>query len=72
MFGEGEGKEGRMKAIIRTELGLEKQCARCNEFWPLDFYNRRGNGLHSYCKACMTERRRELRHMTHKHDGVCH
>ena len=49
--------------IIQTELGLEKLCARCHEFWPADteFFHRKGTGLHSYCKACVTERCRELR-----------
>ena len=50
--------------VLITELGEEKQCARCHEFWPADseFYHKRGNGLHSYCKACITERCYELRH----------
>lgn len=49
--------------MIQTELGLEKECARCHEMWPADgeFFHRRGNGLHSYCKACVTERCKELR-----------
>ena len=46
-----------------TELGKEKECARCHEFWPADneFFHKRGTGLHSYCKACVTERCQELR-----------
>jgi hypothetical protein len=37
-----------------TELGVEVQCAKCRDFWPLDkeffFMN---NGMpHSWCKAC--------------------
>jgi hypothetical protein len=42
----------------------EKQCARCKEDWPADeeFYYRLKDGrLHSYCRACVTERCRELR-----------
>jgi len=43
---------------------IEKRCYRCHEDWPADeeFYYRLGDGrLHSYCKACVTERCRELR-----------
>jgi hypothetical protein len=41
----------------------EKQCARCKEWWPADteFFYRKGDGLHSYCRACFLERRGELR-----------
>lgn len=42
----------------------EKRCYRCGEFWPADeeFFNRLSDGrLHSYCRACCTERKRELR-----------
>ena len=43
--------------VKKTELGLEKRCCRCGEFWPMDskFYqcNRRTwDGLMAYCKAC--------------------
>jgi len=53
-----------MKRTIETELGTERQCARCGEYWPLDpeFFNKKGEGWHSYCRGCMTERKRELRH----------
>ena len=45
----------------------EKQCARCKEFWPADsdfFYksHKSSDGLHSWCKACCTERTYQLRH----------
>jgi len=46
---------------IQTELGWERWCIRCEDYWPPDFFNRKGDGLHSYCRACMTERKRELR-----------
>jgi hypothetical protein len=41
----------------------ERVCALCGESWPEteEFYFRRGNGFHSYCKACSTQRKRELR-----------
>lgn len=46
-----------------TELGKERQCARCEEFWPLtsEFFPRRGDGFHSYCKACCWDRTAELK-----------
>ena len=49
--------------IINTDLGPERLCVLCSEYWPLDdeFWNRRGKGCHSYCKACMTKRKAELR-----------
>jgi len=49
--------------IIETEIGLEKECARCHEMWPADeeFFYKRGDGLHCYCKACVAERCKELR-----------
>ena len=57
----GTTKDGKLR-FVRTELGIEKLCARCKEYWPLDFYHRCGDGTHSYCKACVTERCYELRH----------
>lgn len=53
------------KRMIITELGVEKLCSKCNEYWPADnefFY--RGSDrfkLHGWCKACVddeTHRRR--------------
>lgn len=46
----------------RTELGPEKQCTDCNEWWPDDaeFFFSAGRGtLMTQCKACYTQRRRE-------------
>ena len=56
-----------MHGNIMTDLGEEKRCARCGEYWPADeefFAACRNNksGLHSYCRACCTERKFELRH----------
>lgn len=54
------GKRWRMD----DELGLEKQCSRCEEWWPADteFFNHarseRG-GLHVWCRACSIEQHRE-------------
>lgn len=52
------------KKFIITELGKEKLCCACDEYWPANeefFYKRGDVGLHSYCKACYQERRKELR-----------
>ncbi len=50
--------------VIETEIGKEKQCSKCKEFWPLDsefFFSRlreprkdgsRRKGYDSVCKAC--------------------
>lgn len=51
------------EAIV--EKFREKRCARCGEWWPADeefFHRLGGRRLHSYCKACVTERVYELRH----------
>lgn len=44
------------------ELGLQKRCGRCKEYYPADreFFHHQGKGiggLHSYCKACVAENR---------------
>jgi len=55
---------GKTEIIWTAHIGPEKRCALCGEFWPLDkeFFNRKGERYwHSYCRSCMTERRRELR-----------
>ena len=48
--------------IMTTDLGEEKRCARCGEYWPADeeFFaacKNNKSGLHSYCRACCTERK---------------
>ena len=40
-----------------TDIGLERYCSKCEEFWPADtefFWTAPSNatGLHCYCKAC--------------------
>lgn len=50
-----------MSAKLETELGLEKQCTRCHDFWPADaeFFYAAGSakdGLMSECKACFAEK----------------
>lgn len=45
-----------------TDLGIEKQCTRCGEFWPVDdeFYpvQREAAGVRaaSMCRACFVEK----------------
>ncbi|AAN55693.1 hypothetical protein HRJ35_14890 [Shewanella oneidensis MR-1] len=51
-------------AIIDDELGLQKLCPSCHEFWPQDtlFWSvssREADGLQCHCKACQDERRSE-------------
>jgi len=40
--------------IRETELGTEKWCPRCEEWWPADpeFFWRTSSGLFYCCKAC--------------------
>lgn len=43
-----------LRKFITTELGQEAQCAKCQEFWPVDpefFFMHKGKP-HSWCKAC--------------------
>lgn len=51
------------KARIDPELGLEKLCSGCGEYWPQDtqFWSARHSaaavdGLQHYCKSCESER----------------
>lgn len=45
-----------------TDIGTEKRCTRCGEFWPVDtdFYSsQRTNGTErasSHCRACLADR----------------
>ena len=55
-------------AAIRrqTELGVEKLCSCCNEWWPADgefFYQNqaRSDGLTGLCKACFASHQRVTR-----------
>ncbi len=52
------------REIINEDGELERQCAKCEEWWPADpeFFHRNPRhprGLHIYCKACMSEARRK-------------
>lgn len=49
---------------IETELGIERLCTRCQEFWPRDaeFWFLRADGrVLGHCKACFYELRRAKR-----------
>jgi len=45
--------------LLQTELGLEKRCGKCGEYWPFDnefFYSQK-----SHCIACFAVWRDEKR-----------
>ena len=49
-----------MAEIRDTELGQEKKCTRCGEWWPndLEFFPRcarNKGGLDTFCRACRTD-----------------
>jgi transposase-like protein len=46
-----------MSKVEITEIGIEKLCPKCNEYWPADkeFYHSSKitkDGLYPWCKAC--------------------
>lgn len=51
--------------LMITSLGLERRCPQCGEFWPYDteFFHLCGGGanLTGWCKACLSEHRRNKR-----------
>ena len=50
------------RRYILTELGLEKLCPKCREYWPLDseFYHCNLNGvMPGYCAGCEAEWKRD-------------
>ncbi len=56
------------QATLReTELGIEKRCPRCTDWWPLDEtfwfrYLKRGRpAWSSQCRACCNETKAERR-----------
>ncbi|SFV09311.1 hypothetical protein [Pseudoduganella namucuonensis] len=52
---------GGFRRIMKTELGQEQLCARCNEPWPMDpeFFKITGRSVGYECKACIQERKRK-------------
>ena len=49
---------------IETELGTERLCLRCQEWWPVDdefwYFRKRDGGILGWCRACWSERNRDL------------
>jgi len=48
-----------------TELGIEKRCGRCKEWWPVDaeFWSSKANGqLYAWCRGCFAEIAADRRH----------
>lgn len=54
-FIEAGVKTGKFK---RTELGLEKRCTTCREYWPADstFFGIKDGRLDPNCRACLAEK----------------
>jgi hypothetical protein len=53
----------RVPERIDPEIGLERQCQRCLDWWPKDeefFFFQDGN-VQGHCKACCAELRQERR-----------
>lgn len=54
-------RKGKQHLYQQTELGIEKLCPRCKEYWPADteFFHlssgKYGDGLYTYCRACSIE-----------------
>ena len=49
-----------------TDLGLERECSKCKEFWPADtefWQAQKGqlDGFTSQCKACLNDTKTERR-----------
>lgn len=47
--------------VIETELGKERLCRGCDEYWPIDaefWYYTRGK-IMGRCRACWSERSRD-------------
>lgn len=44
--------------FILTDVGLEKRCSMCGDYWPADteFFHVRDRSLSSGCRACIAER----------------
>jgi hypothetical protein len=62
-----------MTPLTLTELGTERRCNGCGEWWPLDgeFYHRNPKGIGGFlgtCRACFAERRNR-RDLTRRTSG---
>lgn len=60
--------------IIQTELGTEKYCTRCDDYWPLDseffYWNSSKNSYECWCIACYRDWRRKKEDERNKNKGV--
>ena len=69
------GKHVKQRIRINEDGELEKQCSKCREWWHADteFFHKhttKPDGLHSWCKACMMEKRSYNRIINNKpHQG---
>lgn len=67
---------GRPITMARVgELGAERCCSRCREWWPADgefFYTSSGtrDGLHDWCKACYREWRATTEGKSRNHSAT--
>lgn len=56
---------GTKNARIVTELGYEKKCSTCGDFWPEDteffYWNAPQNRYYAECIACYSQRRKNER-----------
>jgi hypothetical protein len=47
---------------IETELGVERLCRGCQEWWPLDeefwYFRSSDRSVMGHCRACFSERNR--------------
>jgi len=44
--------------LMETDLGIERRCSRCREWWPADgeFWSEKRPGVfYSWCRACFAE-----------------
>lgn len=44
-----------MSVVMETELGIERRCNKCGEWWPLDaeFYHRHAKGVGGFAAVCI-------------------
>lgn len=54
-------KRLRAGRCVVTDIGLEKRCAKCGAFWPMDtefwFPSKTEDGLFQWCRACYISQR---------------
>ena len=55
------GREDKLQSVKPPQIGRQRFCPRCKEFWPADsefFFSDGNGGFHSWCKACVLENKR--------------